>query len=92
MKTITLSVPEDLYKRMKKHKEIKWSEVFKEAVRKYLMRLESKISTKEILDTLPKDLIKDLDEENWIGFYGKLKEKERWRYMTHLCSSKEKEK
>lgn len=40
MPNITLSIPEDVYKRMKKYGEVKWSEVARKAIVEYLRRLE----------------------------------------------------
>lgn len=45
MTNITLAVPEDLYKKMKKHSEFKWSEVARQAI-------EEKIRDAELLDDL----------------------------------------
>ncbi|MCL4437404.1 MAG: hypothetical protein M1503_05355 [Thaumarchaeota archaeon] len=52
---VTLAVPEELHKIMKRHPEIKWSEVARQAMWEYARRLElldeiasrSKLSTKE---------------------------------------------
>ncbi|ODS37470.1 MAG: hypothetical protein A7316_09375 [Candidatus Altiarchaeales archaeon WOR_SM1_86-2] len=40
MVNITLSIPEELYKVVKKHSEIKWSEVARRAMWDYAKRLE----------------------------------------------------
>lgn len=40
MTNMTLAIPEDLYKIMKKHKQIKWSEVAREAIKKEAAKLE----------------------------------------------------
>ncbi len=36
MTNLTLSIPDDLYEEMKKHPEIRWSEVARQAVRRKL--------------------------------------------------------
>jgi len=41
MPNITLSVPPDLYRKMKKHPEIKWSEVARKAIAEYLAKIEA---------------------------------------------------
>ncbi len=41
MPNITLSLPPDLYRRMKKHPEIKWSEVVRKAIAEYLAKIEA---------------------------------------------------
>jgi hypothetical protein len=40
MTNMTFSIPEQLYKKMKKHPEIKWSHVARGALEKYVERLE----------------------------------------------------
>ena len=40
MGNITLSLPEDLLRRMKKYKEIKWSEVARQRIIEYLNALD----------------------------------------------------
>ena len=55
MVNVTLAVPEELHKIMKKHPEIKWSEVARQAIWEYARKLEllnqiaakSKLSEKE---------------------------------------------
>ncbi|MHA1799453.1 MAG: hypothetical protein ACTSVY_13490 [Candidatus Helarchaeota archaeon] len=40
MPNITLSLPEDVYNIMKKHKEIRWSEIARRAIESFSRRLE----------------------------------------------------
>ncbi|MGC8577894.1 MAG: hypothetical protein ACP5M7_07905 [Thermoproteota archaeon] len=40
MANVTLAVPDETYKKMKKYKEIKWSEVIRRAVVEYIRRIE----------------------------------------------------
>ena len=55
---VTLAVPEELYRIMKRHPEIKWSEVARQAMWEYARKLElldkivskSKLSEKEALE------------------------------------------
>jgi len=42
MPNITFSVDADLYKRMKKYPEIKWSEILRRSIVDYLKKLEEK--------------------------------------------------
>jgi len=37
---VTVGLPEDLYEKIKKHKEIKWAAVAREAIIKYLKMIE----------------------------------------------------
>ena len=40
MTNITLYMPEETYKRMKKYKELKWSEIIRESVERKLKELD----------------------------------------------------
>ena len=40
MVNVTLAVPEDIYRVMKKRKEVNWSEVARQAIRAYAAKLE----------------------------------------------------
>jgi metal-responsive CopG/Arc/MetJ family transcriptional regulator len=40
MVNITTSIPKDLYDKMKKYSEVKWSEVVRKALAEYVARLE----------------------------------------------------
>ena len=40
MPNITLSIPEEIYKIMKKYKEISWSEIARQAIEKFSKKLE----------------------------------------------------
>jgi hypothetical protein len=56
MANITLSIPENLYQLIKKHKEVKWSEIARQAMWEYAQKLEllesivkkSKLTKKDI--------------------------------------------
>ena len=58
MVNVTLAVPEELHRIMKKHPEIKWSEVARQAIWEYARKLElldeiaskSKLSEKEAVE------------------------------------------
>jgi len=88
MPNITLSIPEDIYRKMKKYREIKWSEVVRKAIVDYLKKLEEnriEVSTKELLDELGNDFKKSLDEldfEKAIEGYEKMRGAEWKRIST----------
>jgi len=88
MPNITLSVPDEIYRKMKKYSEIKWSEVVRKAIVVYLKKLEesrAKIGTKELLDNLGdefKNLLNELDLEKAIEGYKKMREKEWKKFST----------
>ena len=48
MPNITLSIPEEVYRKMKKYSEVKWSEVARKAIMEYLRKLEGTVSSEEL--------------------------------------------
>lgn len=60
MAHITLSVPDRVYKKMKEHSEIKWSEIARKAIIDYLSALKGKSSSREIREILPPEVMKAL--------------------------------
>ena len=55
MARITLSIPDDLYRIMKRHKEINWSEVARRAIMEKLLLLKAQeegITRKELMTLL----------------------------------------
>jgi hypothetical protein len=86
MPTITLSVPKKLYEMMKKHKEIKWSEVARIGIILYLEKLKERSTSKEISLFLSKEILKTIretPEEEFKKFYKLLREKE-WERVKLL--------
>ena len=86
MPTLTLSIPKEVYERMKKHKEIKWSEIARRAIILYLEKLKERSTSKEILSSLPeevKNMIEKTSEKEFKGFYKSLREKE-WKRTKSL--------
>ncbi len=93
MAHITLSIPNELYEEIKKHKEIKWSEAAREGIKHRLSEMEGVVSGKELLKRLDAETqraIKEIPEEKWIKGYKKMEESERKRlkYLTRASSSK----
>ncbi len=88
MPNITLSIPDEIYRKMKKYSEIKWSEVVRKAIVDYLKKLEeskTEISTKELLEELSNDFKKCLDEldfEKALEGYKKMRDAEWKRIST----------
>lgn len=62
MTNMTIGIPEDLYERMRKHPEIKWSEVARRAIRKYAERLDA-LDRLASSSKLKDDAIDDLDHK-----------------------------
>ncbi len=61
MANITLSLPEELYQKLKNHPEIRWSEVERKAIQQYLDELEllDKLTAKS---QLTDDDVRDLSD------------------------------
>jgi len=88
MPDITLSIPEELYKKMKEHRGIRWTEVMKKVIVDYVYRLEEgklEVTTEELLKELGSEFEKDLLEisfEEAVGLYEKMRKKEWSRFYT----------
>ena len=84
MPNITLSIPEDVYRRMKKYREVRWSEVVRKAIMEYLKRLEEggfELTTRELLDELGESFrenLRKLSFEDSLRGYERMREAE-WR-------------
>ncbi|WP_456369431.1 hypothetical protein [Geoglobus sp.] len=89
MPNITLSIPDDVYKKMKKYSEIRWSEVVRKAIVDYLGKLEetrTEISTGDLLKELGSDFKKSLSElefEKAKEGYEKMRDAE-WRRTSTI--------
>jgi metal-responsive CopG/Arc/MetJ family transcriptional regulator len=88
MVNLTVSIPEDLCKKMKRHSEVKWSEVVRKALAEYVSKMEivegGSVSSEKLASML-KDANLDTEkislqkaEEN----YEKRRELERKRLST----------
>ncbi len=88
MPNITLSIPEDIYRKMKKYSEIKWSEVIRKAIVDYLEKLEesrTEVSSEELLNELGdefKESLNKLDFEKAVEGYKRMRENEWKRIFT----------
>src|SRR5437899_10485435 len=68
MTNLTLSVPDDLYEEMKKHPEIRWSEVARQALAKKLddlRRLDALLSGSKLTDEDGENVAKSVKEGAW---------------------------
>ncbi len=68
MANLTLSVPDDLYEEMKRHPEIRWSEVARQALAKKLedlRRLETLLRESELRDEDVQELGRKVKEGAW---------------------------
>jgi len=84
MPNITLSIPDDVYRRMKRYREVKWSEVVRRAIVEYLRRLEEggfEETTAELLNALGegfRETLKKLSLEDALSGYEKMRDAE-WK-------------
>jgi len=72
---VTLAVPEELHRVMKKHPEIKWSEVARQAMWDYARKLEilDKIASKSVLSDKDALEVGELVKRGIVERYGKAK-------------------
>jgi len=79
---MTISIPDELYKRMKTHPEIRWSEIVRKAIAEYLEKLmpEEKVEAHDLLGVIRETGI-DIDSiplEKAAEHYEKMRERE-WK-------------
>jgi hypothetical protein len=93
MVNITISVPQELYDKMKRYSEVRWSEVVRKALAEYVGRLEiveGGIVSSEKLSEMLKDSDLDVscvDLEKAVEFYEKGRKLEWKRLSTTQTSS-----
>ena len=74
MPNITISIPKELYDRIKRHPEIRWSVVVREFLKEFLSKIEGvdsipaeellkKIGLKDELEAIPDDVSMEFGEE-----------------------------
>ena len=89
MANITLSVPEEVYRRMKRRRDVRWSEVAREAILERLERLEGPVgfsaSTSDLARLLAKSGVNltEVSVEEAIQYYVKMRELE-WRRTSTI--------
>jgi hypothetical protein len=92
MANITLSVPEEVYRRMKKRRDVKWSEVAREAIIERLERLEGPIGFSASTSALARLIAKsgvnlgEVSVQEAIRYYRKMRELEWQRTSTILAN------
>ena len=85
MAHITLSIPDEIYEEMKKHPEIKWSEIARRNIIEKTLLLMGKINSKNLFDLLPNDTKISIEKsEKDKEFYNKVKKEglKRRKYLT----------
>ena len=86
MAHITLSVPDSMYKKMKEHPELKWSEIARRSFMRQLEVFDGKSSGKDFFESLPeetKKLIRETSTLDWTLHVKEMKEKE-WKRVKSL--------
>ena len=82
---MTLSIPEPLYKEMKKHKEIKWSEAARKGIIRELLNTTKEIHGKDLLQMFSKktqetiDTLRDKSKEDSEEWLKKMRARDRKR-------------
>lgn len=85
MAHITLSVPDELYREMKNHPEIKWSEAARQGINQQMARIKGVVSGNELLSKLSPDTraalerISNLPQSAVRKQYKKMRESEKRR-------------
>jgi hypothetical protein len=93
MVNITISIPEELYDKMKRYSEVKWSEVVRKALAEYVGRLEiveGGVVPSEKLAAMLKDSNLDvacIDLKKAVEYYDKGRKIEWKRLSTTQTSS-----
>ena len=95
MAHITLSVPDEMRKEMKKHPHIKWSEAAREGIKQQLYNLGGVISSKELLKRMSAETqraLREIPDSKWVEGYKKMKEseKKRLKLLTQALPLKKK--
>ena len=93
MAHITLSISDELYKEIKMHPHIKWSEAAREGIKRQLSQIKGVISGKELLKKLSPETRRALTEiphNKWVEGYKQMKESEkrRLKLLTRALPSK----
>jgi hypothetical protein len=89
MANVTLSVPEDIFQRMKRRRDVKWSEVAREAIIEKLERLEGPIGFNARTSDLRKLMatsgvsLDDVSVDDAIRYCKKMRELE-WRRTSTI--------
>ena len=86
MAHITLSVPDLVYQEMKKHPEIKWSEIARQAIVQRTSLLQGSIHAKDFLKLLSPETqhdIKTIPKQEWAKFSEGVR-KAGWKRKKYL--------
>ena len=84
---MTLGIPDETYLEIKRHPEIKWSEVARQAIVEKALLLKKSMHTTEFIKLLSPETRKDIKEapvKEWVQFTHGVKKAEwkRTKYLT----------
>ena len=87
----TVRVPRKLYERMKKFREINWSEVVRRAIEDYLRRLEYHVeeSIEDLKEKIDSRLLRELEFTNIeedVKYYEEMVKRE-WKRMSSMTQT-----
>jgi len=83
---MTLAIPDDMYAEIKRHPEIKWSEVARQAIMEKALLLKKSMHTTEFAKLLSVETRKDIQEvphREWVKFTQGV-EKAGWKRANYL--------
>ena len=92
MPNLTLSVPEDLYRRMRRHPDVKWTEVARRAFAEHVTSLERKREGKIRMGELRRIVeergvdVRAIPLEKAIQFYERMRQTE-WQRAKKIYST-----
>ena len=86
MAHFTLSIPDDLFENMKRHPEIKWSEIVRQTITLYLQEIKDVSSSKDISNLLSKNTLESLSaiSSKKAAMYNRRSAKEEWKRARSL--------
>ncbi len=89
MAHITLSIPDEVYNEMKKHSEIKWSEIARQSIIEKTILIKKSMHSKELRNLLSPETRKSIAQapkREWVTFYGGIKKAgwKRTKYLTQV--------
>ena len=86
MAHITLSIPDETYKKMKMHPEIKWSEVAREGISTKLRVLKQTTHSSEVLEMLSPETRQSIGKtsEAKAKTFAKKVREEKWKEVKSL--------
>lgn len=82
MAHITLSIPDVLYEKMKRHRQIKWSEAARRGIQQELMQLENVVDGRTLFLSLPEKTKESIEKtkklRDWRQWQKKMRQKEQF--------------